>query len=39
MDFLARLLANIGLLTADGSDKACPAFWLDEPEAPASLIK
>ena len=39
MDFLKRLLANIGLLTADGSDTACPALWLDEPEAPASLIK
>jgi len=39
MDFLAKLLANVGLLTADGSEKACPWFWLDEPEAPSSLIK
>ena len=39
MEFFAKLLANIGLLTADGSEKACPILWIDEPEAPASLIK
>lgn len=39
MEFLANLLANIGLLTADGSEKATPVFWFDEPEAPKSLIK
>ena len=39
MRFLANLLAHIGLLTADGSDTACPALWIDEPEAPKSLIK
>ena len=39
MGFIAKLLANIGLLTADGSDTACPLFWIDEPEAPKSLIK
>ena len=39
MDFLAKLLANVGLLTADGSEKATPIFWLDEPETPESLIK
>lgn len=39
MDFLAKLLANIGLLTADTSTTACPWFWVDEPETPKSLIK
>jgi len=39
MGFFARLLANVGLLTADGFEKACPAFWVDEPETPACLIK
>ena len=35
----ARLLAYVGILTADGSEKATPLFWLDEPETPACLIK
>ncbi len=39
MNFFAKLLANIGLLTADGSEKACPWLWVDEPETPESLIK
>lgn len=39
MNFFAKLFANIGLLTADASSSACPWFWLDEPEAPKSLIK
>lgn len=39
MEFLAKLLANVGILTANGSESACPLLWLDEPEAPASLIK
>ena len=39
MEFFAKLLANIGLLTANGSESACPWFWIDEPETPASLIK
>ncbi len=39
MEFLAKILAGIGLLTANTSDAACPILWADEPEAPASLIK
>ena len=39
MNFFAKLLANLGLLTADGSDTACPILWIDEPVAPKSLIK
>ena len=39
MNFLAKVLASIGLLTANGSETACPVFWIDEPEAPKSLIK
>lgn len=39
MGLLTRLLANIGLLTAGGSEAACPFFWVDEPEMPESLIK
>ena len=35
----AKFLVYVGLLTADGSDKATPLLWLDEPETPASLIK
>ena len=35
----AKLLADIALLTANGSEKATPWFWLDEPETPACLIK
>lgn len=39
MGLFATLLANIGLLVASGSEKACPIFWVDEPEMPKSLIK
>ncbi len=39
MDFLAKLLANFAIFTADGSDKACPWLWIDEPETPKCLIK
>lgn len=39
MEFLAKLFANIGLLTANGSTVASPWLWLDETETPKSLIK
>ena len=39
MDFFARLLANFAIFTANGSEKATPWLWLDEPETPESLIK
>lgn len=39
MNFLAKLFASIGLLTAETSTVASPWFWWEEPETPKSLIK
>ena len=39
MNFLAKLFASIGLLTAETSTVASPLFWYYEPETPKSLIK
>ncbi len=39
MDFLSKLFASFALFTANGSEKATPWLWFDEPETPASLIK
>lgn len=39
MNFLAKLFASIGLLTAETSTTASPWLWFDETETPKSLIK
>lgn len=39
MNFLAKLFASIGLLTAETTTVATPWLFLEEPEAPKSLIK
>lgn len=39
MNFLAKLFASMGLLTAESSSTACPWLYFDEPETPKSLIK
>ena len=39
MNFLAKLFASIGLLTAETSTVASPWFWWEEPGTPKSLIK
>ena len=39
MNFLAKLFASIGLLTAETTTVATPWVYYDEPETPKSLIK
>ena len=39
MEFLANLIANLGITAAVTGAKACLFMMMDEPECPESLIK
>ena len=38
-NFLANVLSSLGMMADEAGSQACVAFFVDEPEMPACLIK
>lgn len=38
-NLFSKVFKAIGSLSISGGTKACPKFWIDEPEMPKSMIE